>query len=56
MTLRVEQNIVWFHVSVYNALSVNVSKRTAQLCHPEPDGIVGEGLSRDMKSKITAIH
>ena len=39
-----------------NTLLVYVTKRAAQLCHPESYRLFGKGLSRDMESKIAAIH
>ena len=56
MAFGIKQNIIWLHISMYNTLSVNVSKCTAQLCHPKPHTIVGEGFARNVKAKITAIH
>jgi hypothetical protein len=33
-----------------------VSHSAAELRYPEPHSVLGEGLARDMESKIAAIH
>ena len=36
-TIRVDQKILWFYVSVTNAQRMDVSQRSEQLVHIEPD-------------------
>lgn len=56
MALGVEQHVVGLHVAVYDTLGMDVSQGTAQLGNPEANGILREGLPRNMESEIAAIH
>ena len=56
MSLRVQQNVIRFDVTMDDALRVNISERTAQLCNPESNGILCKAFSRDMEPQITTVH
>ena len=52
----VEQNVVRLQVSVHDALLVYIPQCACQFGHPEANGILSHGLSRDMESQIAAVH
>ncbi len=41
---------------MHDTLCVNVSKCTAELCHPKSHTIIGKGFARNVEAKVTAIH
>lgn len=56
MAVGVEQHVVRLDVSVHDALLVDVAHGASQLGHPEPHGLLGEGLSRDVEAQVAAVH
>ena len=56
MSLFVQQDIVRFHVTMDDALGMNVPQGTAQFGDPKAHCVLGETFAGDVEAKITAIH
>lgn len=56
MAIRVEQHVVGLDVTVDDVLLVDVAKSAAQLRDPEANGLLGEGLSRDVEAQVSTRH
>lgn len=56
VSLGIQQDVIRLDVAVHNALPVDVAQSTAELRDPEADGVLGEGLARDVEAQIAAIH
>lgn len=39
-----------------NTLGMDISERAAQLCNPEPNGILCEAFPRNMEPQVTTVH
>lgn len=52
----IEQDVVGLDVSMHYALTVYVAQRAANLGDPETNGILGKGLSCDVKPQVATIH
>lgn len=50
VSLRIKQDIVGLDIAVHDALPVDVAQGTTQLGDPEADGVLGEGLARDVEA------
>lgn len=56
VAVRIQENIVWFDITVDDALTVYVPQGAPQLGDPEPDGVFRKGLPGDVESKVAAAH
>lgn len=56
VTIGIEENVVWFDITVYDALAVYVSQSTAQLSYPESHGVFCESLSGNVEPQIATAH
>lgn len=56
MAIGIEEDVVWLHITMYDALAVYISQSTAQLGYPEPDGVFCESLSRNVEPQIATAH
>lgn len=52
----VQENIVWFDITVDDALTMYVPQSAPQLGYPEPDGFFRKGLPGDVESQVAAAH
>jgi len=56
MALVVQQYVVWFNVSVYDSLLMDISQRTTELCNPKSNRLFRERLPGDVEAEVTARH
>lgn len=56
VALRIQQDVVWFHISVDNALIMDVAQSAAKFGDPEADGRFGEAFSGYVEAEITSAH
>jgi hypothetical protein len=56
MAILIQQDIVRFYVSMYDALPVDIPQRTAKLGKPESNSLFGEGFARYVESKVSTSH
>lgn len=56
MALRIQQDVIRLYVPVHDPLLVYISDGAPQLSYPKPDGLLGEGLTRDVEAEIAAVH
>lgn len=56
LALGIQEHIVGLDVSMDDALLVDVPYSAAELCYPETHCLLCEGLSRNVKAQVTAVH
>jgi hypothetical protein len=56
VAIGIEKDVVRLDISVNNVLTVDISQGTPQLCDPEFNRLLREGLSGDVESQIAAGH
>lgn len=56
MSLRIEQNIIRLDIAMDDALAVDVIEGASKFGNPEPDAVLCEAFSRDMKTKVSTSH
>jgi hypothetical protein len=50
VALRIQQDVIWLHISMDDALLVDIFQGTSQLGDPEPNCVFRKALARDVKS------
>ena len=56
VSLRIEQNIIRLDIAMDDALAVDVIEGASKFGNPEPDAVLCEAFSRDMKTKVSTSH
>jgi hypothetical protein len=56
VAIGIEKDVVRLDISVNNVLTVDISQGTPQLGDPELNRLLGEGLSGNVESQVTAGH
>lgn len=56
MAVAVEEDVVGLNVAMHDAAGVDIDQGAGQFGHPEPNGVLGKGLARDVEAQIAAVH
>lgn len=56
VSIGIEKHVVWFDITMYDALTMYISQRTAELGDPESDCVFGECLSGDVEPQVATTH
>jgi hypothetical protein len=56
MAIRIKKDIIGLDISMDDILAVHISQSTSKLGNPESNSLFGKGLSRNVKSQISASH
>lgn len=56
VAVSIQEHVIWLHVTVNDALAVDIAQGASQLGDPEPHGLLCECFAGNMKSQVAAAH
>lgn len=56
VAIGIQENVIWFHITMDDALAVNIAQGAAQLGDPESHGLLCECLPGNVESQVAAAH